>query len=74
MPKLTTCALGDRVIDIGEALRIKETAPRRRSPADFRCGTCGEPVRPHRAGGHAEAHFEHLERNPACPNSDPARA
>lgn len=33
---------------------------------DYLCPECEKPVRPHRAGGHTAAHFEHLERNRNC--------
>ena len=74
MPRLTTCVLGTSTIDVGEALRLRDAARAARRPRpDFCCGTCAKPVRPHKASGHGDAHFEHLERNPHCPHSDPAR-
>lgn len=71
MPRLTTCVLGRNTIDVGEALRLRDAA--RQPRPDFCCGTCGKPVRPHRASDHGDAHFEHLDRNADCPHSDPAR-
>ncbi len=74
MARATTCVLDGQEIDVDEALRLRDQA---RQSSDtypgFRCVECGEPVRPHSAGGHAEAHFEHLSRNPNCRLSDPGR-
>jgi hypothetical protein len=66
MPKAITCVLNKKVIGVDEALNLRDTANRK---PDFRCVDCGKAVRPHRAGGDGAAHFEHLERNPACPLS-----
>jgi hypothetical protein len=53
---------------------MKDTADRQRlGRPDFRCIECNQPVRPHRSGGHASAHFEHMERNPDCSQSHVAR-
>jgi hypothetical protein len=74
VPRLTSCDLGTGTIDVGEALRLRDAARAAHRPRpDFRCGTCAEPVRPHQASRHGEAHFEHLDRNARCPHSDPAR-
>lgn len=62
--------LNGEVLDVANALRAKNRYTRSMKP-DFRCVECGKPVRPHSAGGHGDAHFEHLERNPACSLSDP---
>lgn len=73
MPLLTTCVLGTSTIGVEEALRLRDAAraaPRPRP--DFWCGTCAKPVGPHNTSGHGGAHFEHLERNPRGPHSDPA--
>lgn len=71
MAKMTTCTLNGRLTDIDSAIDLKDSAPAIRP--DFRCTECSHPVRPHRAGGHAAAHFEHLERNPRCSNSHAVR-
>lgn len=67
MPAMTECILNGRTIDVLEAIDIRDTEGR--AASDFRCTECKEPVRPHRAGGNAAAHFEHLERNPDCSQS-----
>lgn len=71
MAKMTVCILNNKSIDIKEAIDIKDSGSK--VAADFRCTECNKPVRPHRAGGHAAAHFEHLERNPNCSQSHVAR-
>jgi hypothetical protein len=71
MAKMTTCILSGRLTNIDSAIDLKDSAPAIQQ--DFRCTECNQPVRPHRAGGHAAAHFEHLERNPDCSNSHFAR-
>jgi hypothetical protein len=74
MPKMTKCLLGNEEISISVALRLRDDARKNRYPRpDFRCDICGKPVRPHKKGGPPAAHFEHLDRNPNCPQSDPAR-
>lgn len=70
MARATTCVLDRREISVEEALEMRGQGGRGR-PYDFRCKECGEPVRPHNAGGHMKAHFEHLTRNPGCRLSDP---
>jgi hypothetical protein len=68
MPKATTCRLLHRELNVEEAVVLRDEARRLRQQApDFRCIDCGQPIRPHRSGGHAAAHFEHLERNENCP-------
>ena len=71
MAKMTICTLNGRSIGISDAIDIKDSgvvvAP------DFRCTECQKPVRPHKSGGHAAAHFEHLKRNPDCSQSHVAR-
>ena len=71
MATMTMCVIDDRLIDIDMAVDIKDEN-RIYSP-DFRCTECNQPVRPHRSGGRVAAHFEHLERNPACSQSHVAR-
>ncbi len=74
MPRATTCLLNGTEIGVEDALDYKENASWSGKPAPyFKCIYCHEAVRPHRAGGHAAAHFEHLRRNPSCPLSDPER-
>ena len=68
MARLTTCVLDGRTISINEALDIKTARPK--TSPNFRCPECNQPVRPHKAGGHASAHFEHLDRNHNCSQSD----
>ncbi len=67
MAIMTTCLLNEQIIDIVSAIDLKDSGgiPH----PDFRCTECAQPVRPHRSGGHAAAHFEHLERNPNCSQS-----
>lgn len=63
----------NRIRGVEEALMLRGKSRRPRGfprPHDFRCKECGEPVRPHKAGGHMKAHFEHLSRNPRCRLSD----
>ena len=73
MPRATTCLLCTE-IGVEDALDYKENASRNGKPSpDFKCIHCHKAVRPHREGGHAAAHFEHLRRNPDCPLSDPER-
>jgi hypothetical protein len=74
MPRATTCILDGAEIDIDEALQLRDLAKHDGRPRPlFRCGSCQEPVRSHRASGYGAAHFEHLERNPQCSQSDPSR-
>ena len=74
MVRSTTCTLDDREISIDEAIEMRDSVRDRRiNMPDFRCTECGNSVRPHNSGGNACAHFEHLDRNPNCRLSDPAR-
>jgi hypothetical protein len=74
MARSTVCAIGKRMVDVDEAIVMRDNARSRRLDyPDFRCPECGESVQPHCAGGGACAHFEHLSRNPNCRLSDPAR-
>ena len=68
MPRATTCLFEGSEVAVEEALELK-----RAGRTDFLCVDCGQPVRLHAAGGNIAAHFEHLERNEACPLSDPLR-
>jgi hypothetical protein len=74
MSRATTSMLNGQEIDVDQALKLRDQV-RRSSGAscDFRCVECGEPIRPHKEGDHAGAHFEHLTRNPNCQLSDHAR-
>lgn len=69
MATMTSCVLNGTQIDVDSAIDMKDSG----QTPDFRCTECREPVRPHKSGGHAAAHFEHLERNPACSQSHVAR-
>ncbi len=74
MPRATDCNRNGDVVSIDMALQLRNA--RRTSPSqilDFQCIECGQTVRPHKAGAHGAAHFEHSARNPNCPLSDPAR-
>jgi hypothetical protein len=75
MPIMTQCLLQGKSVSIEEALTMREDAERRNVAMPlFLCDECGQPVRPHNAGGAARAHFEHHVRNPDCPNSSRSRA
>lgn len=75
MAKMTTCLFNGKLISVDEALSRRDDA-RKRGVADpyFECDECNKPVRPHKSGGHAQAHFEHLERNRNCSQSHVRRA
>ena len=68
MARATTCLFEDREIDVAEALQLRDGGGSNVA-LDFRSGECGKPVRPHRAGGTAAAHFEHLIVNSGCSRS-----
>lgn len=68
MARATTCLFGGRKIEIGEALKIRDSIKKRSERPEFLCTECHEPVRAHKAGGHTSAHFEHLEWNRNCEN------
>ena len=71
MARATSCILNDQVLDVDEAARLRDQAIADRLPYPaFRCAECAEPVKPHRQGGHAGAHFEHRRRNANCTLSD----
>ncbi len=65
--------LDGKKIDVNEALQLRDQARQRASRPNFRCMECEEPVRAHKAGGGAEAHFEHYRRNRNCRLSDTGR-
>jgi 5-methylcytosine-specific restriction enzyme A len=65
MPTALTCLYNDVAIDVDDALSLKDGDVNLAADA-FRCVECGQAVRPHRTGGNASAHFEHLDRNPYC--------
>jgi len=74
MPRATECILGNDRISVKEAIQLRDIAETQKNKKpDFRCVECGRPVKPHKGGGTGGAHFEHLERNPKCSLSDPAR-
>lgn len=74
MPKMSKCLHGEKVIGIEDALIMRESVSKsKRHLLNFQCIKCRKPVRPHKEGGGASAHFEHLERNEDCPLSDPLR-
>jgi hypothetical protein len=71
MPRAQECLI---TIDLANALRDLASAMRLDVPGGelgFRCKQCGEPVKPHKASAKQAAHFEHLQRNPACRLSHP---
>lgn len=66
-PRMTECEAligsGWRKITAEQAVEI--------SPHEMRCIHCGKPVRVHKASKSGmAAHFEHVEKNVACPLSD----
>ncbi len=77
MARATICVLAGQEIGIEEALQLRKLSNQDRKRGvpkpDFRCVECDEPVRVHKEGGGAQAHFEHFHRNPNCRLSDPGR-
>ena len=70
MPKMTTCLFREKPISIEDALSERDAARERKAAAPlFKCDECRKPVRAHKSGGLAQAHFEHLERNRSCSQS-----
>lgn len=67
-PMMVECLLDGEVITIETALDLRNRAGGS-AALDLTCIECGQPVRPHAAGGEMSAHFEHLSRNPACSRS-----
>ncbi|MFM9958216.1 MAG: threonine aldolase family protein [Phycisphaerales bacterium] len=63
-PKITRCLFEGRFLSIEDALAMRGDGPG--TAFGFLCPECRTPVRPHRAGGLASAHFEHLDRQPRC--------
>ncbi len=75
MAKMTSCLFQGTSISIDDALSQRDAAKQRGAAAPhFECDECKKPVRAHKSGGHAQAHFEHLERNEDCSQSHVARA
>jgi hypothetical protein len=72
MPKSITCLLHDQIVTIEDALDIRGSKEKieRQKLLNMLCVECKQPVRPHKAGAHGAAHFEHYRRNPACKLSD----
>jgi hypothetical protein len=68
MPKTTTCNLDGRLVEVSEALQLRDRAKVLKAALPlFRCRECGEQVRPHKRGTTGqEAHFEHRVRNLRC--------
>lgn len=64
MTTATNAIYNGALITVGEALDIRQASGK--SVTKFLCTECSHPVRVHRDGGHASAHFEHLKRNPEC--------
>jgi hypothetical protein len=74
MAKMTTCLFHGKSISIDDALSRRDDARERGlSAPHFECDECKKPVRAHKSGGHAQAHFEHLQRNGNCSKSHVAR-
>lgn len=58
-------------IDVEEALRMRELARDANSPyPGLTCPECGGRIRPHAAGGHTAAHYEHDDREMTYGRSD----
>jgi|TARA_B100001059_G_C17330526_1_gene331017 competence CoiA-like predicted nuclease len=70
MATMTSATLNEQIISIEEAIDLRDNSSSR---PNFRCPECHQPVRAHKSGGHAAAHFEHLERNANCTLSHVAR-
>ncbi len=66
MPTMISALIDGEVISIDDAIVLRDRSIIR---PDFSCIECNEPVRAHKSGGNASAHFEHLSRNPDCPLS-----
>jgi 5-methylcytosine-specific restriction enzyme A len=73
MPLSIEALYGKEKIGIVKALEIRNAAKAGKGNYAFRCIQCDKPVRPHKEGGSASAHFEHLERNSLCSLSHRAR-
>ena len=66
MAKSTQARFGSDIVGIARALEMRGGTKNSPSSLKFTCLECGRPVRPHKEGGGAAAHFEHLARNPQC--------
>jgi hypothetical protein len=67
MAKAQTCIFDDKETSVFELLdRREKTTPSLWRRYRFLCVECGHRVRPHKAGGGAAAHIEHLKLNAAC--------
>ena len=67
MPTMTSCAMNGNIIDIHEALRLRDQADSRSvAREEYLCIECNQPLRAHKDGSTTGAHFEHLHRNPDC--------
>ena len=74
MPTATACFYDGKAIEVDKAIALKQRAKADNNVVPlFTCLECHERVRPHRGGGHAPAHFEHLKRNADCSLSHVAR-
>ena len=74
MPTATACFYDGKAIEVDKAIALKQRAKAENNVVPlFTCLECHERVRPHRGGGHAPAHFEHLKRNADCSLSHVAR-
>ena len=72
MVTMTNCIVDGHGVGIDRAVDLRDQADNRGvARPEFRCIECNQAVRAHKSGGHAAAHFEHLERNPDCSLSDP---
>jgi predicted RNA-binding Zn-ribbon protein involved in translation (DUF1610 family) len=65
MPTAIYCIYNGKEISIKKAIELRK----KNSSSLFLCVSCGEAIKPHASGGHTDAHFEHLVRNPECPLS-----
>lgn len=73
MVAAVTCIFDGDEIGVAAALALRADGMAS-DDSPFSCVVCGEHVRPHQAGGHVRAHFEHLERNGDCPLSHVQRS
>lgn len=72
MPRADTCLLNGKLVDVTDALRLRDDARKRRAlRLDFRCTNCNHTVRPHKDSIYGAAHFEHHRRNADCKLSAP---
>lgn len=70
MAMATSCVYNGQVIDVSEALRLRDVARKTRAAGpSFTCEECGKPVRAHKASKDGGAHMEHHDRNPGCSRS-----